>query len=294
AVADASHLHVAEAVGIEQLEKACGIRALDEQLAESRHVDDAEPSVDVERLVRRVLVRMRAAPEACPHHRRAGLLMPMMDGRPLGRLVAAARKQPERDRGPGWARRRRPDRLLVRLVLPSKEPDRGHVAEPPLAGAHRHGRIALAELDRVEAFGNRTLHVLFRYVLADADEATPRALGTVQGRRRHGRRLLLSGSRADGFDVRGKVEGDEDPALRVVLDPRPGLSEERVRRLAAARHHEQVALDLPAVDDDAPQPAAGAPRGELAWRRRPEIDALDDARPGSFELVRDGEPALVC
>src|SRR6266496_4425351 len=88
---------------------------------------------------------MRAAPEAGPHHRRAGLLVAVVDRRPLGGLVTAARKQAQRDRRPGWACRSRADHGLVRLMLASEQPDRRHVAEPALTRAHRHGRVALGE-----------------------------------------------------------------------------------------------------------------------------------------------------
>src|SRR2546422_1419115 len=49
------------------------------------------------------------------------LLVPVVDRRPLGGLVTAARKQAQRDRRPGWACRRRADRGLVSLVFRSEE-----------------------------------------------------------------------------------------------------------------------------------------------------------------------------
>ena len=184
--------------------------------------------------------------------------------------MTAAREQAQRDRRPGRARRRRPDRGLVRLVFASEQPDRRHVAEPALAWAHRHGRVALRELDRVEPFGDRALHVLLGDVLADTDEAAARRVGAVVAGSGHRCRLHVPGDRADRLHVRRQVGGHEDPAVRVELDPRPCLGEERVRGLASARHHEHVAGELAAVDHDTAQTAAVPVRSELA-RRRPSV-----------------------
>ncbi len=51
------------------------------------------------------------------------------------------------------------------------QPDRLQLAHPALAGAHRHGRVALGQLDRVIALVDREPDVLAGHVLAEAREA---------------------------------------------------------------------------------------------------------------------------
>src|SRR3989304_3583476 len=93
----------------------------------------------------------RPAPVPCPHPRRPRLLVAMVDRGALRRFVMSAREQAELDRRPGRACGRRADRSLVALGLLGIQPDRGQMAELALTGAHRHRRVALGELDRVEA-----------------------------------------------------------------------------------------------------------------------------------------------
>ncbi len=142
--------------------------------------------MDVLRLAGRVAVGVRAAPGARPHHLRAELLVAVVDRRALCRLVRASGQEAELDRLPRRARGRRPDRRLVGLVLARVQADGGDVAELALAGAHRHRRVALGQLDRVEALGDGALDVLVGHVLADADEALALLRGAVERRRRNG------------------------------------------------------------------------------------------------------------
>ena len=72
---------------------------------------------------------------------------------------------PQLDRRPRRSRGRRPDRRLVHRVLLGVHADAREVAELALARAHGRRRVALRELDRVEALADRALHVLRRHVL---------------------------------------------------------------------------------------------------------------------------------
>ena len=172
AVADAPGLHVAEAVRVQALEERDGLRPLDEELAERRDVDDAERLVHRAHLVLGMLaVRVRTLPRAGPLDRRAGLLVAPVDRAAAGRRELASGEQAELDRRPRRPRGRRPDRRLVHPVLLCVDADAREVAELALARAHRRRRVALRELDRVEALADRALHVLRRHVLADAHEA---------------------------------------------------------------------------------------------------------------------------
>src|SRR5713101_2297571 len=103
------------------------------------------------------------------------------------------------------------------------------MAEPALAGAHRHGRVSLCELDRVESLRQRPLQVLDGDVLADADEA-PVAVARARG----AEWAEVAGDPADGLDAPRQLARDEDAALRVVGDSRTGLREEGVGRLRSA------------------------------------------------------------
>ena len=148
------------------------------------------------------------------------------------------------------------------------------MAELALARAHGHGRVALGELDRVEPFGDRALDVLVGDVLADADEALALAGGAVVGR--GGDRGLrdLAGGRADDLDAGGDVRGHEDPAAMVVLDLRARVREQRVRGLAPARHHQEVAADLAAVELDRGEPATPPLGGDLPHAGLAQVDDL--------------------
>src|SRR5204863_4584303 len=94
---------------------------------------------------------------------------------------------------------RRADRRLVRLRLAREQADRREVAELPLARAHRRCRVALRELDRIEALGDRAVQILDGDVLADADEALVAA--AVEARRVPGGLLELTGRGADDLDA---------------------------------------------------------------------------------------------
>ena len=103
------------------------------------------------------------------------------------------------------------DRGLARARSRGVEPDRVAMAEPALAGAHRHGRVALGELDRVEALGDRALHVLLGHVLAEADEAA-----SLRRRRRS--------------SAAGTAAGGTSPATEPTASTRPAGRRGRRRR----------------------------------------------------------------
>ena len=174
--------------------------------------------------------------------------MAVVQRRPLHRLLRAAREEAERDRRVRRPGGRRPDRVLVQPRRLRVDADRVHVAEPSLARPHRHRRVPLGELDRVEALRDRVLQVLRRLVLAEADEALV-ALVAEDGIR-DGRLADVPGGGADRLDVRREVGRDEDAARAVVDDPCACLGEELVVRLRAPRHDEEVAGRDPAVDRD--------------------------------------------
>ena len=157
------------------------------------------------------------------------------------------------------------------------QPDRGQLAEAALARSHRRRGVALCQLDRVEAFGDRTRHVLLGDVLADADEALS-APGVSRARAR--RLAALAGDGAGSFDVRRQVSRHEDAPLRVELDPGAGLGEQRVGGLRTAGDDEQVARDGPPSDLHAREVPA-ALRLEGAQLVPAQIDDLGDLRPGA-------------
>ena len=191
--------------------------------------------------------------------------------------------EPERDRRPRRPRRRRTHRRLVHPGQLRVEANRLEVAVPPLARAHRHGRVPLRELDRVESLCDRALHVLRGHVLADADEPLAPA-GSVVGSPRH--RLLADVTRdgADGAQAGWNLGRHEDALHRLVLDARAGRRQQRVGGLAAARHDDEVATERPTVDRHAPHAAPAAVRAEP---RRPaagfEPERVEDPRAGTLE-----------
>ena len=69
---------------------------------------------------------------------------------------------------------------------------------------------------------------------------------------------------ADSLDTVGELRRNEDPERLVVLDACAGLSQERVRGLPATRGDDEVATDLLAVEDEAPDAALSTARDELA------------------------------
>src|SRR5207302_11118765 len=119
---------------------------------------------------------------------------------------------------------------------------RRQVAEPALAGSHRHGRVALRKLDRVEALCACPLQILDGDVFADADEA----LAPVAGTRR--RDLAdRAGDTADRLDAGRQLGRRDDAAARVVDDARTRLREQRVRRLRRTGSDQAVAVAVTAV-----------------------------------------------
>ena len=91
----------------------------------------------------------------------------------------------------------------------------------------------------------------------------------------------------------GEVRGDEDAAPVVVLDPRARVREQRVRRLAAARHDQQVAGDLAAVELDRGQTPGAALGGDLAHPRLAQVDDLGDLGTGLLEQGDGVQRAVV-
>ncbi len=167
---------------------------------------------------------------------------------------------------------------------------RREVAELPLARSHRRRRVALRQLDRVEALADRALHVLRRHVLADAHEAL--ALAGVRGFGRDLRETLARDG-ADRFDAGRKLRRHEDAEPVVVLDARARLREERVRRLPAAGGDEQVAVEALAVEDEPSHATLAALRGELARPRVAEVDRLGDLDADLLELLGDRHGLVV-
>ena len=225
-------------------------------------------------------VGVRPPPGARPHHRAAQVLVAVVQRGALARLLRRAGEQAHRDRRVRRPGRGGADRVLVDPGRLRVDADRVRVAEPALARPHRHRRVALRELDRVEALGDRVLQVLRRLVLAEADEALVAAV--VEDRARHRRLADVAGDGADRLDVVGQVGRDEDAAALVVLDARAGLGEELVVRLRAAGHHDQVRLHVagrrsrpapPCRPCPAPRSPGCRPRGSRrrgrSRRRRP-------------------------
>ena len=210
----------------------------------------------------------------------------------LARLLRRAGEQAHRDRGVRRTRRRRADRVLVDPGRLGVDADRVRVAEAALARSHRHGRVPLRELDRVEALGDRVLEVLRRLVLAEADEALVAAV--VEDRARHGGLADVAADGADRLDVGGQVGGHEHAAAFVVLDPRPSLREQLVVRLRAAGHDEEVGLDVPPVDRHLGNLAALAPAPRsLGCRRSRKSTIRAISTPAASRSAAACETAIV-
>ncbi len=231
-----------------------------------------------------VAVVERPPPRPGPDHPRSGLLVPVVQRRAPHRLVVAPGQHAELDGRPRRPRGGRPDRGCVRRRRLRQQPYRGELAELSLAGAHRHGRVALRELDRVVALRDRPRHVLVGDVLARADEAALAALARVRrGRDRPVR--PVAGRSAHRLDPGRELDRDEDAPPGVVLDPGAGLREQGVRGLADARGDDEVAVDRAPVERRPPRPRrrARSPRSAparcRAGRRRPP-DRRRRARAG--------------
>ena len=165
------------------------------------------------------------------------------------------------------------------------------MAEPALARPHRHRRVPLGELDRVEALRDRVLQVLRRLVLAEADEALV-ALVAEDGIR-DGRLADVPGGGADRLDVRREVGRDEDAARLVVDDPCAGLGEELVVRLRAPRHDDEVAGRDPAVDRDGLDARAAAAGLDVRGLALAEVDDAHDVDARRLEVGRGREATVV-
>ncbi len=237
-----------------------------------------------------VAVRMRSLPRAGPHRSAAQLLVPEVDGGASCRLEMPPGKEAELDWSPRWARGRRTDHGLVRTSLLRIQTDARELAELPLTRAHRDGRVPLRELDGVEALGDRPLDVLRRHVLADAHEAL--ATAAIGGRGGDSLEALARHA-PDRLHARGELGRNEDAEIRVVLDARARFCEQRVRRLAAARRDEQVAVDALAIQDNLSDLTLASLRLELADARLAEIDDPRDGNPGLAQGVRRLEARVV-
>jgi hypothetical protein len=164
------------------------------------------------------------------------------------------------------------------------------MAEATLAGAHRHGRVALRKLDRVEALGDRPPDVLHGHVFADADEALTAAL---ERRRRNGGGAALARHGADCLHVGREVTGDEDRARRVVFDSGAGLREQGVRGLPTARHDEQIAVDRATVDLHRPNDPAPPTCDDLDRPSAAEAHDLGNVHACVPQVARCGDAVLV-
>src|SRR5207342_341906 len=143
------------------------------------------------------------------------------------------------------------------------------------------------QLDRVEALGDRTLDVLRRNVLADADEALPPAL--VRGSVGAGVLDPLARHAPDRLNAVRQLRRDEHSAGVVVLDPRARLREQRICRLASSGNGEHVAVHGIAVDDDTANLASPTVRLEAA-NAVPQVDHPWDRNPRLPKHVGGLEP----
>ena len=220
AVAHASRREVREAVGVHHVEELARLRAAQQQLAERRDVDHAGGAVNAQRLLLGIAVVVGATPVAGPHHGRAERTVARVDRRALGGLERAPGERAHRHGRPRRSRRGQAD-LLGRLPgLGAHQPHRGQLAHATLAGPHRDRGVALGELDRVIALGDRQPDVLARDVLAQTGEALA-AIGAAD-RWRHGdRRALRRGAGEALRNVLGEL------AVRLVAES------ERLRRARA-------------------------------------------------------------
>ncbi len=121
--------------------------------------------------------------------------MAPVHGRALRRLEGPTGEGTHRDGRPGRARRRQADLRLRGAGVVGHLADRRQLAHPPLAGAHGHRRVALQQLERVEALVDRVVDVLAGDVLAEAGEALV-AAAACSGRRQRARARRRSPRRA--------------------------------------------------------------------------------------------------
>ena len=205
-----------------------------------------------------------------------------MHRRALAGCVVPPGKDAQRRRHPGRPPGRRADRSLPLARRLGDRLDRAQLAEPALARPHRHRRVALRELDRIEPLVHRTFQVLRGHVLAQADEAAAAVAGP-----RADAAHALARRRAGDLHAFGQRRRHEDPAPRVVGDGAAGLRDERVGGLPAGGGDEQVAGDRAAVEHDAGESGAARFRGEPRQRSRREVDLGRDRDPVGAQQLRD-------
>ena len=111
--------------------------------------------------------------------------MAAVDRGALGGLERPAGEDAHRHRHPRRACGRRADLLEALPGLLRHQADRRQLAHPALARPHRHGRVALGQLDRVVALLDAQLDVLRGHVLAQAREALAVAGAGDRWRHRH-------------------------------------------------------------------------------------------------------------
>ena len=164
------------------------------------------------------------------------------------------------------------------------------MAELALAGPHRHGRVALRELDRVVALLDRVREILRRLVLAVADEALLRL--AEHGRRR--RDLAeIPGDASDRGQVGRQLRRHEDTAVRLELDRRAGTGEQLVGGLRAPGHDDEVAVDRLPVDRDPSQKTLAPFRLDRLRPSLAEVDELGDRDPCPAQVFDGAEAAVV-
>ena len=171
AVANPARLQVVEPVRVKQVEEPVGLGAAHDQLSQGGDVDQAGAVVHGHRLPTGIAVVIGTAPVARPEHVAAELAMPPVDRGALRGLEGPARQHAHRHGRPGRPGGGQPDLLDRLVVVVGHLADRGELAHPPLAGTHRHRRVALQQLQRVEALVDREVDVVGGDVLAEAGEA---------------------------------------------------------------------------------------------------------------------------
>ena len=182
-VPDPTGLQVVEPVGVEQVEEPSCIGPTDDQLAEGRDVDQAGAVVHRHRLALRIAVVVGAPPVAGPEHVAAELPVTTVDRGPLGGLERPSRHHPHGHARPRWPRGRQPDLVEGLALVRGHLADRRELAHPPLARAHRHRRVPLQQLQRVESLVDREVDVVGGDVLTEAGEALAVAPACVSGGR---------------------------------------------------------------------------------------------------------------
>ena len=168
-------------VGVDAVEECGGVRSLHGDLAERRHVDDADGPAhsggfaDIglfDRLPGRA-VDLRAVPQADGEHAGAVLDMPVMHRRQaLGLEVAVAfgSQRAERHRREGWPEAGRPGLRDRNAALRRHDGKAGNVRRLALVGRHAERGVALEVLHRDEAFAVGKPHVVGRDVVLEVDE----------------------------------------------------------------------------------------------------------------------------